>query len=82
MYVNVRMQLKMPLMDADKIRRMYEMFADELELLGYATIREHGIDSENNHVEILVESGKTSWKFQPKAKKKSRKNVALEQQAA
>jgi hypothetical protein len=82
MYVNIKMQVRVPPMDADKLTEIYNVFFDELEILSYAVIRDQGIDARS--IGILVEGGDCSWKFQPrkKPKKKSWNNVALEQKAA
>ena len=84
MYVNIKMQLKMPLMDTDKLKRIFNILADELSQNGCEVIMDHGGDPRKIEYEIAVESGKTSWNFNPRKqpKKKSRNNVALEQQAA
>ena len=80
MYVNIKMQLKMPLMDSDKLKIIFDALTDELSRNGCEVIMEHGADPRKIEYEISVENGSIPWNFQ--TRKKSRKNVALEQQAA
>jgi hypothetical protein len=82
MYVNIKMQVRVPLMDEDKLTELYKVFIDELEMLSYTVIRDQEIDALS--IGILVEGGDCSWKLKPRKqpKKKSRNNVAMEQQAA